>query len=350
MVVGGHSPRPLVELLSDALLALTREFEEAGAGDDPPPSLVLWSGLLRAVTPEPILQRDLVREVRLSRRAVQAWLGAARQWGYVEVAESGIPRAGNVVQLTDKGRAAHDEWAGVEAAADKAWRNRVGAAAAKELRGAAGDLVSRIGLELPHYPVGYGSADWSMTGGNSRPAKSGPPRIPAHGADWSPVVRAEGDTVSHLPDSALLSQALTWFQIDGQSAGCYPQIVIDVLRRIPKSGVPMKEQPPLAGCTGDGRSGFERHGVLQVKPDRTGGPRVHLTALAQRVLNAYEPGAAEVERRWREEYGAEVLDRLRAALEAVATKLGPSADPPHHLWVVWQGGFGFVEATQRKRP
>ena len=344
------SERPLGELLSDALLALTTEYEEAGAGDDPPPSLILWSGLLRAVTPEPILQRDLVREVRLSRRAVKAWLGGAQAWGYVEVTPSGIPRAGNVVQLTDKGRAAHEEWAAVESAASKAWHKRAGTAAAKELRAALEDLVARFGLELAHYPVGYGSADWSITGGNSRPAKPGPPRTPPHGADWSPVVRGEGDTVSHLPDSALLSQALTWFSIDSESVGSYPQVVIDILRRIPAAGVPLKEQPPLAGATGDGKSGFERHGVLKVKADKSGAKRVHLTPLAQRLLDAYEPGAAEIERRWREEYGAVVVDRLRSALEAVVPKLGPPSDPPHHLWVVWQGGFGFVEATQRKRP
>lgn len=345
-----RASRPLNELLSDVLLALSREYEESGAGEDPPPSLVLWSGLLRGLRPDGITVKDLTREVRLSRRAVVGWLGAAAHWGYLVPERPGRARAGDRLELTDKCRAAAEEWPGVEDAAAKAWRKRVGAGAAKELSAALEELVSRFGLELPHYPIGYGPVDWSMTGGNHRPAKPGPPRIPAHGAEWSPVLRADGDTVSGLALPALVSQALTWFQMDGESVGAFPQIVIDILRRIPPDGVPLKEQPPLAGATGDGKSGFERHGVLKVKTGKDGEKRVHLTPLAERVAARYEDGASEIEGRWREEYGADVVDRLRAALEAVVPALGPPPEPYHHLWVVCQPGYGFVEPTLRKLP
>ena len=342
--------RPLNELLSDVLLALSRDYQEAGAGEDPPPSLVLWSGLLRALRPDGITVKELTREVRLSKRAVVGWLGAAAYWGYLVPERSGRARVGDRLDVTDKWRAAAEEWPGVEKAAAKAWRQRVGAGPAKELRTALDDLVSRFGLELPHYPIGYGPVDWSMTGWAHRPAQPGPPRIPAHGADWSPVIRAEGDTVAGLALPALVSQALTWFQIDCESVGAFPQMVIDILRRIPSKGVPLKDQPPLAGATGDGRSGFERHGVLKVKTTKSGEKRVHLTALAERVAARYEGGASEIEGRWREEYGADVVDRLRAALEAVVPALDPPPEPYHHLWVVCQPGYGFVEPTLNKLP
>lgn len=342
--------RPLNELLSDTLLALSREYEDAGAGENPPPSLVLWSGLLRALRPGGITVKELTREVRLSKRAVLGWLGPAATWGYLVPERAGRARAGDRIEVTDKWRAAADEWPGVEEAASKAWRKRVGAAGAMELRAALEDLVARFGLELPHYPVGYGPVDWSMTGWNHRPAKPGPPRTPFHGADWSPVVREAGDTVSELPLPALVGQALTWFQIDCESVGAHPQMVINILRRIPPKGVPLAEQPRLAGATGDGRSGFERHGLLKVEAGKGGEKRVHLTPLAERVVERYEPGAAEIESRWRDEYGAERVARVRAALETVAPKLDAPSDPPHHLWVICEPGHAFVEATQRKRP
>lgn len=341
--------RPLAELLSDALLTLTRIYEDAGAGEDPPPSLTMWSGLLRALRPEGITVSDLTRATRLSKRAVLGWLGAAATWGYLVPERPGRARAGDRIEITDKWRAAAEEWPGVAKAAGKAWVKQVGAAPAKELRGALEALVSGFALELPHYPVPYGPVDWTMTGGDYRKANPGPPRLPSHGADWSPVVRGEGDTASVLALPALVSQALVNFQIDGESAGCYPQLVIDVLRRIPKGGVPLAASPPIAHVDEDGKSGYVRHGILKLTGKR-GAQRVGLTPLAERVLARYEPAAAEIESQWREEYGDETVARVRAALEGLAPSLDPPSDPPHHIWVICEPGHAFVEATQRKRP
>lgn len=339
----------MAELLSDALLTLTRIYEDSGAGDDPPPSLTMWSGFLRALRPEGITVKDLAREARLSKRAVIAWLTAAARWGYLVPERSGPPRVGDRIDVTDKWRAARDEWPAVEKAAARSWAKQVGAGPAKDLRAALEDLVARFDLELPHYPVIYGPADWTMTGGRHRPGSAGPPRIPPHGADWSPVVRGEGDTVSSLALAALLSQALANFQVDGESAGCYPQLVIDILRRVPERGMPRAEAPPLAHVDEAGKSGFIRHGVLRLE-GKPGAKTVHLTPMAERAMEVYDQRAAEVESRWSDEYGSDRVVRLRAALEAVGPSLDPSSDPPHHLWVVWEPGHAFVEATQRKRP
>lgn len=339
----------MAELLSDALLTLTRMYEDAGAGDDPPPSLAMWSGLLRGLRPGGITVTELAGEARVSKRAILAWLSAAARWGYLVTERPGRARTGDRIDVTDKWRAARDEWPSVEKAAAKSWAKKVGAQPAKELRAALEELVACFSLELPHYPVSYGPADWTLTGGRHRPGDAGPPRIPPHGADWSAVVRGEGDTVSSLALPSLVSQALVNFQIDGESAGCYPQLVIDILRRIPTKGMPRADAPPLAHVDEAGKSGFIRHGVLTLDGP-AGAKRVRLTALAERALAAYEPGAAKVEASWREEYGAERVHRLRAALEAVAPSLDPPSDPPHHLWVVWEPAHAFVEATQRKRP
>ena len=164
------------------------------------------------------------------------------------------------------------------------------------------------------------------------------------------MLRESGDTVSKLALPALVSQGLVWFQMDGESVGIYPQLVIDVLRHIPPSGVPLEQQPPLARATGDGKSGFERHGVLKVKAAKSGKKRVHLTWLSKRLLERYEVGASEIEGRWRDEYGAEAVDRLRAALEATVPALGPPPEPYHYLWVNGEAGLGFVEPSLRKVP
>ncbi len=264
----GRSPaipdRPLARLLSDVLLELTRLYERAGAGEDPLPSLTLWSGLLRAVPSDGITVRELIPRTRLSKRAIVSWIGVARTWGYLEAPTGRALRMDDLVRPTSKLQAAAREWPEVASGALDLWTARVGTSVAGDLRAAVSDLVAKFPIELPHYPVGYGSADWSMTGGNSHPAIAGPPRLPHHGADWKPVLRSDEDTVSDLELPALVSQVLMWMQIDCESVGAYPQVVSDVIDRIPPEGVALRDQPALAGVTGDGRSGFERHGVLEV--------------------------------------------------------------------------------------
>ena len=54
------------------------------------------------------------------------------------------------------------------------------------------------------------------------PAQRRRVRGAGHGNDWKPVERAEGDTVSTLPLTALLSQALMAFTIDYEDRFPWP--------------------------------------------------------------------------------------------------------------------------------
>ena len=135
---------------------------------------------------EGISVTDLPAAARVSRRAVQASLVLSRR-GWLEV------DATKVVRLTDSGRRVRDEYGERVAERERTWSADI--RGSDELRDALAALVGRLDLELPHYPITYGSADPRATGGNARPAKAGPPRIPAHGTDWAPVLRANSDGV-----------------------------------------------------------------------------------------------------------------------------------------------------------
>ncbi|MEY2472649.1 MAG: hypothetical protein QOK28_1978 [Actinomycetota bacterium] len=212
-------------------------------------------------------------------------------------------------------------------------RSRGAAALAKaekkfaSLRAPLGALVDKFELELPHYWVTYGAADPTVTGGRYRPGDDGPPRLPPHGADWKPVLRtAKG--AKDLPVTALVAQALCNFALDYEVAGpplgwtIHGALAID-----PKTGTPMAEVPRFANLTGDGRSGLERHGVVKVGPK----PRqiAKLTEVGKRVRELYPAHAFSVEQRWRDVYGESAVARVRAALEKVA----PPGPP--HPYLVW---------------
>lgn len=198
-------------------------------------------------------------------------------------------------------------------------------------------LVDRFELELPHYWVSYGTADPTVTGGRFRPGDEGPPRIPAHGADWEPVLRT-GKGAKDLPITALLSQALCNFAIDYESlAGPMGWTILGLRPLNRKGGVPMADAPRFAHLSGDGRSGSERHGLVTVGPKPQQVAR--LTDLGRRLCEIYEPATVAVEGRWREVYGDARVTKLRSVLE----RLAPAGPPhPHLNWnpVVYEDSAG----------
>lgn len=205
-------------------------------------------------------------------------------------------------------------------------------------------------LELAHYPITYGASDWSVLGGPWVAAKPGPPRIPAHGADWVPVVRSDGDTVGRLPLSALLSQALMAFLVDFEDRMPFPMAVAALLAQsMPAGAVPLTDVPPVLGVDGAGTSGLERHGVVEVTG--TGGQRVaRLTPTGVRIRDAYEPTVDDVERSWRTRYGDETVRDLATALAGIDAKLPDAL--PDHVFVRHVMGVGLHDvsmATTRDR-
>jgi hypothetical protein len=173
----------LPSLLWAALDGLERAYVDEGAGRMP--SLEQWANLLRVLDDRGVRYRELPALLRLSKRAVRSRLSSAIRNGWVEELKSGRDQA--TVRLTVFGFDVGARWKPLQDSAEDRWREKVGADRTSRLRPSLEELVAMMPLEHPHYPASYGAAD----GGN--------------GQDWKGVPRKNGDTVSHLPLSALIS-------------------------------------------------------------------------------------------------------------------------------------------------
>jgi hypothetical protein len=325
----------LSALLARALGDLTQEFNRTGADTDPLPSMPMWLGLLRALTPEGVAGRNLPTRTRLSRRAIRQATRSAAGSGWILV-DSDPGLSGPHVRLTSEGRRIGDECQPMIEALEQRWAARIGLASVGGLRRALESVVTQFELELPHYPISYGSADSRVTGGRYNQGNPGSPRIPPHGQDWSPVLRGEGDTMSSLGLVALVSQALVGFTIDFEAFGRGSLMVAEGLVRGfgDHNAVPLGTLPRHLGVNGSGRSGLERHRLVAVTA--AGGSRhldklVRLTPAGQQTRDGYGRRVKEVEIDWGRLYGASTITALRNALEDIDPRLIP--DLPHHVMV-----------------
>jgi hypothetical protein len=118
-------------------------------------------------------------------------------------------------------------------------------------------------------------------------------------------------------------------------------------------GVPVREIGDLAGLTN--LAGLERWGYVTVGPDpadqRPAPPRrdwiVRPTRAGRRAQEMWEPLAGIIEGRWRDRFGAETINALRDALQALLTRVGGGL--PRYLPVVSNEMFAEV-ANFRPRP
>jgi hypothetical protein len=298
---------PMNALLSQALVSLTLEYEQRGAGSASLPTLAVWSNVLRPVG-DGIELRDLPAAARLSKRTVRAAVGAAERQGWLD-------QEGTTVRPSPAGEAAGTRWPALDAEIDAS----VGGDLVMPLRA----VVRQLHLEWPHYPTGYGPADHSITGGiYAADGAHTDSKVPTHGADWAPVLRhdVDGSSVADLPLSGLLSQAFVAFasDVEEHSIGAL-HLAATVLRLVPDEGVPVTEIPMLSRLRGDGKSVLERHGYLGILRD-TDDPKVRLAVPTARGRNArdqYEPTVGRVEDRWGSEYGTDIVADLRLALESL---------------------------------
>jgi hypothetical protein len=284
----------------------------------------MWFGLLRTIPSGGVEQRELPALSRLSKRAVRQMVGAATRLGWIETLSGAGQHA--TLGLTPFGQEAATRWAKMSDVAERRWSTRVDAEGAA-LRAALARLVGQFDLELPHYPISYGSADFSVTGGSFRSGQLGPPRIPAHGQDWAPVVRADGDTTTGLGLTALLSRLLVAFAIDYTEAGGAALVIVEGLVRGfgTKNTVPMKKLPPVLGVNGLGKSALERHGVVSIGPDPNNarGRLAHLSTLGQRVRDQYDGVVHDVESDWADRFGRSNVATIRHTLETMLPAFHP---------------------------
>jgi hypothetical protein len=306
---------PLPVLLSKALLSLTRDYEQEGAGTPPLPSLTMWSNVLRHITDDGIERKRLPALARLTKRAVAPAVTELQRSGLVTVED-------RVVRLTDAGRQARDRWLELIGTVERRWSERVGDEAARALRAALDDLVGRLEFEYSHHPASYGSADTTITGWVGAAGSGG-------GADWRFVPREPGDDLGSLPLSALLSQALVAFSVDFERiAGWSLAATTSVINVLDEAGSPVRDVPPVGA--------LRWHGLVQEFKDG----RTKMVRLTERGLwnkGTYMQNTRSVEADWRARYGASLVDGLRASLEAVVARAGDDLpDHPSMLLRVWR--------------
>lgn len=320
-------------LLAHVLIDFNHDVDLAQSHQRGTPSLVQWANFLRVMPENGLAPNDIALAARVSRRAIKSRGPRGLNGAWIE-AGSLAPRKA-WWRLTDLGSAAREQGQQIIAAADAAWEEKIGRQETASLRGAAGAFVAGLELELSHYPMAYGGADGSAIGGRSVPAKPGPPRLPAHGADWKPVVRPEGDTVSDLPLYALVSQAYVAFQIEYEQqlhGGGTMFGTAALAQAFPTHRVPLADIPPRFGVDGSGKTGLERHGIVRVEAE--GGTKTAVLTERGRVeVEEHEARLHTIHEEWRDRYGSAVVRELQSALQAVNESL-PS-DLPDYCVVRW---------------
>jgi hypothetical protein len=136
----------------------------------------------------------------------------------------------------------------------------------------------------------------------NRPAQAGPPRVPAHGQDWTSVLRGDADTVSMLTLTALLSQLLVAFMVTTKPGTAALVVATGLVRGFGvKNTVPVTDWSSVLRGKSSGKSGLGRHGLLPVRsgPDDNSTKVAHLSPRGQRVRDAYAPLVRNVESGWR---------------------------------------------------
>ncbi len=322
---------PLPTLLSRALGQLTADLEAAAGVGPSVPSLAVWSNVVRCVADrdsEGISERALPEAARISSRLSTAAITGAAGRGWITATDVGKGKNRHV-ELTGVGRAAAQAWPARLADLDTRWE-------ASPLRSAVEVLVGQLQFELPHFPASYGAADPSAVGGPFVQQAKRKDGVPAHGTDWRPVARADGDTVSALPFTALLSQALMAFTIDYEDRFPWPLAsTATVLCHLSAAPSPLADVPGDHRIMGNGKSLLERHLIASVTPDPAQ-PRTKLVALTDRgvLVMQHHPGRLEaVESMWRERYGDAAISTLRDELGPFAT----SSHPDHVIAPLHEG-------------
>lgn len=308
---------PLPTLLSRVLGHLAAELEEAAGVGPTVPSLAVWSNVLRCVAAagsDGLEERALPKEARISRRLATAAVAGAARRGWVSAEPGRGGGKSRQVHLSDLGEAAARLWPPKLATVDAECEG-------SPLRAVLEQIVGRVAFELPHFPASYGAADPSAVGGPFVSRSTKADGSPVHGKDWAPVPRVDDDTVSSLPVTALLSQALMAFTVDYESRFPWPLAsTATVLCHLGVEPRPVADVPGDHGITGNGKSLLERHLIATVTRDPAH-PRNRLVALTERgvAVMQHHPARLEaVEHEWRDRFGSALIADLREALLPVA--------------------------------
>ncbi len=317
---------PLTSLLSQAFVAFTiecdNEFERqmphrtaarrSSANRREVPwltSMVMWFSCLRFVPDE---GRSVEAVERLARTSTN-WNGMER-WGYVDVGSDPAdprprpPRKDWIVRLTPAGRRAQAIWRPLGEEIEDRWRDRFGSAEVGRLRERLSTIAARLDPTLPDcLPIlRYGLF--------SRLPERRPSLVPDEAAiETGPLA------LSSLMAKVLLSAALEFEDRWPISLA----VSSDVLASLDGDGQRLRDVALRSGVSREAIAMalgvLAKAGLVTLEPMPGGRPGkvVRLTGKGEAAQRANEARLAAVEAAWRDRFGSDATDSLRASVEAI---------------------------------
>jgi DNA-binding MarR family transcriptional regulator len=381
---------PLSTLLSYALVAFTIEFDNEAErrlphatrlqGRTPGAlyapwlvSMVMWFNCMRYVDDRGVTPRELKRLARTGTN-----LRGMERWRYVTVGpdpaggRSRPPRSAWLIRARPGGRMAREIWGPLFQVIERRWEERFGEPEFRELRELLRAIVDQLEPGLPDcLPIlGYGlfsSAPDAEAG--ALPARS----AKDHGTEAGVEAGPQG-SISDLPLPALLSRVLLAFAIEFErESEVSLAIGADVLRLFGEAGtaerqaVRIRDLPHLSGVSKEAIamavSYLWKRGYASLGLGSSGSTEktLALTLKGRRARDSYFQLLSTIEARWRKQFGAQKVRRLRKSLEPLAgdgtakgSPLFSGLEPypegwralvrqseclPHYPMVLHRGGF-----------
>jgi DNA-binding MarR family transcriptional regulator len=322
-------------------------------------SVAMWSTCLQFVGPTGIRVRDLERPGR-----ARTNLNGMERWGYVTVepdpdgARPSPPRSHWLVRATNAGRRAAAVWCDLFGIIEQRWEARFGAARIDQLRGALRDVDARLDPALPDtLPVlGYGlrcdltarCPPLETPGEPKLPGRPGHVNFPQRSGDGdapsqSDMANATGRSAGTdhagrrdgAEDSrslyALLSRVLLAFTIEFEAKSQLSLAIgANVVRVAQDDGVLVRDLPQFAAVSKEAiavAASFLSKGGYAVLAPPPGSrfKALTLTPKGRQAPADYGQRVVAIEERWCAALEPALVDRLRAALEAIVVEPAAAA-------------------------
>lgn len=313
---------PISALLSQILVAYTVEFDNeaerriphrttrhgaTGAARGPwLVSMVMWFNCMQFVSGDGIPLGELRR-----RAHTETNLHGMHRWGYIRLdppersARAKPLKEEWVVRPKVWGEVARAIWEPLVGEIEERWRQRFGVEPMEEMRAGLFGLVGQLPANMPDcMPIlHYGLTTASQRPGGRVKSKS----------ESAPVLETRRDLA--LP--VLLARVLVAFAWEYEAASHVSLAIgANVLRVIEREGALLRDLPRLGGVSKEAVAmalGFlEKSGFAEVE-GKSRAKAVVLTARGVIAAAEYEQRTQAVEEHWKQRFGAEAMERLRAA-------------------------------------